>query len=295
MAPRGRGNAEPVVQLSATGLSRLGECEVRWLWHPDEDGPQLAKGRALDLGTLVHAGVEARLRKQPWLPALEALAPAGWEPGYQLPDPFPTAIWLMERHERVYPQLPTAISTESEFDLWLPGAPVPTKVRGRNDGLVMLTADDLGEIIMGMESWSWRDDLSAAHFCEPGLYLWETKTMSRWDRLDWLDIDPQIGTYLWAADQQGAVGVKGVVYEAIGTTHWKTPPDEPKGHPESDSFRRLVIPRNDRLVEATLAQYRVAAARAAEIQADPARAVKAAGRNCVRCPAYTSCHGEVLA
>lgn len=283
MAPRGRMPKEPVVQLSATGLSRLGECEVRWMWHPDEDAPQLAKGRALDLGTLLHAGVEARLRRMPWMPALEALAPPGWEPGYLLPDPFPTAIWLMERHEQVYPTMPQAIATESQFELWLPDAPVPTKVRGRNDGLVLL-------------------DAKAAWPNDPGLYLWETKSMGKWDRLDWLDIDPQLGTYLWAADEQGMVGIQGVVYEAILTTHWKTDEGEvyktgpragePKvHHPPADSFRRLVIPRSDALVAETLRQYRVAAARAAEIQADPERAIKSAGRNCVRCPAYSSCHG----
>lgn len=275
MAPRKSGGAvEPVAALSATGLTRLSECEVRFLWRPADDAPELAKGRALDLGTAVHALVEARLRGQDWRAKLLDLAVEAaprWDPSFNLPEPLDTAEWLMNRHEQVYPTMPQAIATEGQFELWLPDAPVPTKVRGRNDGIVLLTE-------------------SEAQGHGAGLYLWETKTMGKWDRLDWLSIDPQLGTYFWAADQQGMVGVRGVVYEAILTTHWKTPPDEPKGHPITDSFRRLILPRNEALVNETLRQYRVAAQRVAEIQADPSRAVKAAGRNCTYCPAYKDCH-----
>lgn len=288
MAPRGRKAVEPEVLLSASGLTRIGECEQRFLWHPEEGAPEFAKGRALDLGTYVHALVEARLRRLPWREQLTVLASEvpGWEPGYQLPEPLPTAEWLMERHEVVYPKLPQVVATENQFELRLDQG-VPTLVRGRMDGIVLLSAAE-----------AWPGD--------PGLYVWETKTMGKWDRLDWLSIDPQLGTYIWAAREMGFVDIKGVVYDAILTQQWKTPDGEvfktgprkgePKAyHPPADSFRRLVIPVSEALVDTTLDLYRRAAARAKEIQDDPSRAVKSQGRNCSYCPAFKDCHPYAVA
>lgn len=306
MAPtRGRKAVEPEVLLSASGLTRIGECEARFLWHPEEGAPEFAKSRALDLGTYLHALVEARMRGLDWREQLTVLASGipGWEPGYQLPEPLPTAEWLIERHEQVYPRLPQVVATENQFDLWLPHD-VPTKVRGRMDGIVLLTHDDLVSIYEGMKDWAWPNQLAAAEaavVAGPGLYVLEVKSMGKFDRLDWLSIDPQLGTYVWAAREMGFVGVKGVLYDAILTTQWKTEEGEVyktgprKGQPKNyhgpeDSFHRLVMPVSEPLVEATLDLYRRAATRAKEIQDNPSRAVKSQGRNCGYCPAFKECH-----
>lgn len=107
--------------------------------------------------------------------------------------------------------------------------------------------------------------------------------MSDWQRLDWLSVDPQLGTYDWATEAMGFVDVQGIVYEAIKTYHWV------KDRPVHESFQRLVLPRNPGLVEKTLDTYRRAAKRAAEVLAAPSEAIPALGRDCVRCPAYGDC------
>jgi hypothetical protein len=303
---RGRRPVEPEVLLSASGLTRLGECEQRWLWHPSDDAPEQAKGRALDLGTDLHALVEARMRKLDWRATLLDLAAEvpGWEPGYNLPEPLPTAEWLIERHEAVYPKLPQVVATENQFELWLPYGGVATKVRGRMDGIVLLTHEDLVAIFEDMKAWAWPSQLAAAEaavVAGPGLYVLEVKSMGKWDRLDWLAIDPQLGTYIWAAREMGFVDIKGVLYDAILTTQWKTEEGEvyktgpragqPKNyHPPTDNFRRLVLPVSEPLVDATIDLYRRAADRAKEIQDNPERAIKSQGRNCGYCPAFKSCH-----
>lgn len=247
-----------VVELSASGLSRLGECETRWLWRPKPGTPELAKSRALDLGTAVHALVEARLRGQSWRDRLTDLASEspGWDPRFELPGPLPDAAWLAERHERMYPELPICLATELPFDLGLTGASVPVKVRGRMDALVQIDGQ---------------------------LWLWETKTMGKFDRLDWLGWDPQIATYLWASEQLG-FEVRGVVYDAILTYRWKGE------RPVADSFKRLMLVPPPAFVRATMDNYLRAGERCAEIQANPGLAIKSAGRNCTYCPALADCH-----
>lgn len=281
------------VQLSPTGLTRFGECEARWLWHPDEDAPESATGRALSLGTAVHELIRARWKGQDWRARAEAFAAEShhWEPVFKLPDIIETAIWLAERHEAVYPKLPMLVASEFEFDL-SPDHDRDLHIRGYQDGLTLVDQAWINQYGPDEED------------IKPGIYIIETKTMGKWDRLDWLNIDPQLGSYEWAARKQG-FEVVGVLYDAILTQVWKTEEGEvyktgarkgqPKNyHPPTDSFKRLWLPINEPLVAATLDQYDQVAKRARYLFEHPDEAVKSAGRNCVYCPAYESCHPHAV-
>lgn len=251
--------------FSPTGLDRFNRCERQFYLYPGRDrtNGDRDKGPALQLGTEVHALVQERYAGRPWrdlLPERARLKVPSWDPEFTLPAAVDHAAWLVERHERVYPKLPRLYSTEEYFELQVPNGPV---VQGYIDGLVRHSGK---------------------------LWVLEIKTMSRWARLDWLQWDRQLGTYLWAARELG-FDVAGVLYDAILTTRWKTPEDSPKGHPAADSFQRLEIPaaRLGGLEAATLQDYRNAMYRLEDIQEHPESARRAAGEQCTWCRVRGAC------
>lgn len=258
--------ASPAARVfSPTGLQRFNRCEKQFVLYPDRDKSLETndKSPALVLGTEVHELLQARFLGQDWralLPERARLLVPAWDDEWDLPERVDTARWLLERHEIVYPTLPRTQGVEQHFEFQVPDGPV---VQGYMDGLVLVDG-----------RW----------------WLLEIKTMGDWKRLDWLQWDRQLGTYLWAADQLG-LDLAGVMYEAILTTRWKTAPDKPKGHPVTDSFQRLMLPRArfDGLVKATLQDYRQAWDRYQYVQGVPTLARRNAGENCKYCRVREAC------
>lgn len=261
--------------LSASGLSRFHECETRFLQYAQESDEDrgLAKGDGLRRGTAAHTLLRPRWRGKDWRESIPEMAldlNPRWSPKWNLPELARQAVRLAERHEERYPTLPRAIATELQFKLRHPKRGLKLEILGYQDALVLVGPDD------------------PEH---EGLWVVETKTMSRWDRLDWLSCDPQIGTYMWAAREQG-FETRGVLFDALLTTEWATE------RPVEDSFRRLWLPHNQALVDATLAEYEKAANRIREIRDNPALAIKSMGTACAgrygqRCPGWDECWGDV--
>lgn len=251
--------------FSDTGLKRFNGCEKKFMLYPDrnKDDETNDKGPALILGTEVHTLLQARFRGEDWralLPERAKLLVPCWDEEWRLPERVDTAKWLLERHEQVYPEIPNVTGVELHFELRIPRGPL---VQGYIDGLVLVDGK---------------------------LWLLEIKTMGDWKRLEWLQWDRQLGTYLWALGQLG-YDVAGVMYEAILTTRWKTPPDAKRGHPVTDSFQRLFLPqaRLQGLVNETIYDYQQANRRFIELEADPSLARRNAGEQCKWCRVRDAC------
>jgi hypothetical protein len=271
--------------LSPSQLSMVTECEMKWAF--DRDRPRdeetghrirtIAPGAGLSLGTAVHTLLAPRWRGEDWralIPEAAVRAIPTWTPEWNLPDVVAKAVRLVERHEAAFPVLPMTVATEWQFKL-----PHPRdrhlEITGYQDGLVLVGSGDEPP-----ESW------------HQGLWIRETKTMGRLDRLQWLPYDPQVATYMWAARAQG-FDIRGVLYDAIYTKEWVSERDP------AESFPRQWLPYNQAAVDGVLIAYERAASRIRSLQygqeprvTGPAhQPVRNAGRACLYCDYVGPCHG----
>lgn len=256
MSPRNTHAESPVpqgaglfVRLSPSQLTTFMACEEQWVRDQarprGEDGHRIQKesaGLGATRGTLIHKLLAVADQGGDWIAASVELATEmfpGWDPDWQLPSLVEDAIRLVSRYQATYPVKHQVIGEEWQFALRHP-ADRQLEITGYQDGLILVSAQDDPE--------------------HAGLWVVERKSMSRWDRLDWLADDPQPATYLWAARAQG-FKVRGLMYDAIYTARWKE-----EREPEA-SFRRLWLEYDQPQVDRTLDAYARVAARIREIRA----------------------------
>lgn len=191
----------------------------------------------------------------------------------------PTAQWLMERYHQHY-------MYDDIQPLHMEALEVPFAVKFR------------GGWIFG-----WMDGL--VRNIETGeLWITEFKTMGSWSRLHQLPVDKQITLYIWAARQMG-LDVKGVMFDAILTEHWKTEQGEvyksgpKKGqekswHPPADSFQRHWIERTPDQIYEFVLELESAIERKFEIYWHVSSAIRNVGQACSYCPVMAQCFGISL-
>lgn len=256
--------------LSYSELSTLSACEKKWsLVYDTPDRERYEATDPMKLGTHMHNLLNTWWGHGP--------DPAEWF------DPMPdinatdaeTAVWLMDRYEEVY----------GNTKLKMLQVTVPFAVKA-----------------FGVWLFGWFDGILEDE--QGDLWIYEAKTMGNWNRLNQLPMDKQISLYIYAARRSG-INVKGVMFDAILTTHWKTEEGEvyksgprkgePKEyHPPQDSFRTEWVERTDDQIEEFKGELWSALARRSDIAQrihDPVRNI---GQACDWCPVMAQCYGITL-
>lgn len=255
----GRGRSSAGLHLSASGYERLGRCEAQWLYARD-DTEELVPGEPLKLGKLMHRFVQEWWQTGVWdVDAALAEHPA-WRPGYELPAEFKRADALMGGYVAQY-------GAERAAGDWRPEA-------------IELEFDV--PLALGVGLHGYLDGLFRRQ--DGTLWVWELKTMSRWNRMDRVPFEVQPQTYLYAARELG-YPVVGVLWDAVSTYEYKDGIGP-------GSFRRLELPYNPALVDWTMENYGRAAKRAKAIVKNPDLAVRSVGDACTWCPARPNCHPQ---
>lgn len=133
------------------------------------------------------------------------------------------------------------------------------------------------------------------------LWVYEAKSMGNWTRLNQLPKDKQVTLYIYAARRSG-YDVKGVMYDALLTTVWKTQEGEvyksgprkgePKDyHPPADSFRQEFVVRTDEEIEQFLFEVDSIVSRRTELFWRWSMPMLNVGQACDRCPVQPQCFG----
>ena len=290
---------------SHTELSKLAQCEMSWKLRY-VDGVKGEPSDPMWLGTLVHRGAAAISLGGDWRQALaEAITEEGADPSLVVLEaldadtPAATARWLLERYERHYADdLADVTVVAQELDL-----------RATIPGTKQVHQAIIDEV------WDVAGDI----------WVVERKTFGRNDRLDYVEVDPQLTNNLWVARANGIDAV-GIVFDGIYTYRWK--PEKPtlgaieeklvacgyqgtkkdlreqaRGvqadesnwveRPDSDSFTRLWLDRQPEHVEAAQTEIRGAISRRNALRrgAHPTRNI---GNNCRYCDQRSACW-EMLA
>ncbi len=190
-----------------------------------------------------------------------------------------TAAWLMDRYDQHYtaeaaPLIMKAINIP--FAVPLPGG---SYLFGWFDGLVY-------------------------NYETKEYWIVEFKTMGSWSRMHQLPVDKQITLYIWAANQMG-LNVKGVMFDALLTTHWKTEEGEvyksgprkgePKDyHPPADSFRREWVTRTDEEIQECLDEVKSACHVRTRLSFKLRAPIRNVGQHCGYCDYMPECYGISL-
>lgn len=189
----------PANITSYSEMSMLASCEQKWSLRYREH----LKGddsQALQLGRLVDIGVSALLKGEDWYGLLQrTVAEEGADWSYvvlqDIEGPASTADWLIRRYRDYYGLPPQVVATQLDLTAKIPG-----------------TAQIHRAIID--ELWS----------VDGELWVVERKTYGRNDRLQLVDVDPQLTLNLWVARENG-YDCKGIVFDGIYTYRWK--PEKP--------------------------------------------------------------------
>lgn len=186
-----------------------------------------------------------------------------------------TAAWLMDRYDEHY---------------MAEGAPL------------MMLATNVPFAVKYFGTWmfGWFDGIVKNH--ETGeLWVAEFKSMGNWTKLNQLPKDKQVSLYIYAARCSG-YKVKGVMFDALNTTHWKTEEGEiyksgpkkgqPKDfHPAADSFRREWVERDDEEMIEFLCEVESFIARRRELYWYDSVPIRNVGQACDWCPVQATCFG----
>lgn len=297
--------------VSYTELSTLAKCEKMWTLRyrdkvdePTERPIYFRKGSMLH--ELCHAwwiGGDAQTRaEQRELGVPEDFNHAALQDDVQ---------WLYERYTKRYGELRAAGAlrvVETELKVV---NPIP------HSGVAAVTYVD--QLV-------WVKGLKVGHRELNGLYAVERKSMADWQRLDTLDVDPQVGIVLWQLRQAGWP-VQGVIYDAMRTYRWK--PEQPTQaaliewrasedavfaswtkkrqtewakleqphrtveRPLEDSFQLLVTDRTGAQVNVIVDDMKAAVRRRALLGAGevPMRNI---GQTCKSCSYRNECHADLI-
>lgn len=247
--------------LSPSAIEKLSGCEAKWMHRRNSEiaAAQESPGRPLVLGSAVGEGLEeyhnggrrgvgllyARLAVHDM-----AAREAGWSEKWNLPDPYPTALWMLDRYDQWYHRLGAERyqmrNTEVPFEHSIaPGV----WIQGYLDGV----AEYRG-----------------------GLWVVEYKTSGKMDRFAGLEYELQPWVYI-AGMRKIGVPIEGVLYEYGYTVEYKT------DQPVEKTWHRKEVPFDAGL----LAHYEEIARKAGERalalasgELEPARHVSAGCRWC---------------
>lgn len=197
-------------------------------------------------------------------------APLGWDKSED-----ETAVWLMQRYNDHYMAEAAPLqmlATNVPFAVWYNG----TWLFGWFDGIVK--NHETGD-----------------------LWVAEFKSMGNWSKLHQLPQDKQVSLYIYAARRSG-YDVKGVMFDALLTTVWKTVEGEvyksgprkgePKDfHPPADSFRREWVVRTPAQIQEFLDELDTMLIRRIEIRMHTDAPVRNVGQACDWCPVMGICYG----
>lgn len=175
---------------SFTELSTLAQCEQRW-WYRFPAGGDSEPSMQMLKGTIIHEGAAAFWSCPDSDVVYKAMVAAGL---HDLePQDRSDTEWLMWRYCDFYAPMVDrvrVIEHEMELKAKLPGTNIT--VWGHLDGVYEIDGK---------------------------LFVVERKTYGRRDRLDLLDIDPQITLYDWLAKANG-ISVYGILFDGIYTRRW---------------------------------------------------------------------------
>lgn len=193
--------------MSYTELSTLAKCEMMWalryrdkVEQPDEPRPiYFRKGTMLH--ELIHAwwiGGDAQVRAE--------AAQLGESEDFDHAALQDDVQWLYDRYTTHYGELRArgairVVETELKVINPLPHTDV--------------------SVVTYVDQLVWVKDMGTH---PDGLYVVERKSMADWQRLDTIDVDPQVGIAMWQLANAGWP-VKGVLYDAMRTYRWK--PEKP--------------------------------------------------------------------
>lgn len=298
----------PANLTSHTELTALSQCEMKWhlryrehLKGDDSD--------ALILGRLIDRAAAAFWRGDDWVAALiEAVAdddvdtdkvdPTLWDAVVDMEVPA-KAFWLMQRYERTYTddrKRITVVGQQLDLRAKIPGT----------QQVHQAIIDDI-----------WQDDLGR-------LWMVERKTYGRNDRIEMVEVDPQLTNNLWVARANGYDCV-GIVWDGIYTYRWKT--EKPTltqleaeivagdwaggtkqelrvlakqlqerhpgiDRPDEDSFSLLWLDRTDEHVRAAQADIRAGIARRNALRRG-AKPVRNLGPLCKGCGQKPECYARL--
>ncbi len=175
-------------RASYSELSLLAHCEKAWTYRYLDMVPRGEGTEAMRRGTFIHDVVGMW-----WDDPTTCMARLVNSYDGELPE---DGEWVALRYEQRYEDVRSAglvrvIGNELKLVVRLPGTAVD----------ILLYVDQL---VLDQQGQMW---------------LVERKTMKDWRRLDSIDVDQQVSTYVWAWRQAG-IPVVGVIYDAIKTYRW---------------------------------------------------------------------------
>lgn len=281
-------------RTSFSELSTLAECERKWAFRY-RDGLSSPATKPMVKGTIVHEALAAWWSGADWAEAFwESVGAQEVSPAEETID---DSLWLVSRYVRWYAAdrpLWKVVANELELKAKLP----------RVGNVVLGYIDQIMEDVETGELW-----------------LVERKTMSDWQRLSYLSVDPQLTLYAWLVRENGW-DVRGILFDAIRTYRWA--PTKPTQrdlietsninfltkkaatewarlqveiHPGverdlADSFQWLTQDRTDDHIRAALEEAIGAVRRRLAIRRG-ARPLRNLGRNCNNCFFKTECYSEL--
>lgn len=192
-----------VTSMHFSEMATLASCERKWAYRYALGSDEEA-GHAAHLGTLLHVGTAS------WLNGDGVELPARWdapshtngaEPGdremYLLADFAPEVVakarWLLNRYQAHYGSVPPSHWNVISTEQWLT-AETPW-------GTLAGTADAIVEI-------------------DGELWLIEHKSYGAKGRLDWVQIDPQLGVYDLLVEANYGKPAFGILFDGIYTYRW---------------------------------------------------------------------------
>lgn len=228
-------------------MATLASCERKWAYRYAL-GSEEEAGHAAHLGTLLHVGTAS------WLNGDGVELPARWdapshtngaEPGdmvtYSLADFAPEVVakarWLLNRYQAHYGSVPPSHWNVISTEQWLT-AETPW-------GTLAGTADAIVEI-------------------DGELWLIEHKSYGAKGRLDWVQVDPQLGVYDLLVEANYGKSAFGILFDGIYTYQWK-----PKQRTLKDIVADLGTPLDGGTKADVLATARLIQASEPGIERDP--------------------------
>jgi hypothetical protein len=305
---------------SHTELSELTSCERRW-WYKYVKGIRGEASDPMILGSTMGVLCDAFWRHEDWRQELAGIVA---EAGGGIPDlidldqvteePYATAYWLMQRYERHYANMLDSVEVVyTELDC-------RAKIPGTNQ-VHQAIIDNIFAMKTGMKIGK-----KKLHF------MVERKTYGRMEKLDFVDVDPQLTNNLWVAQEVLGIKIDGIIFDGIYTYRWKaekptqktlieeaicaadtTQPDafdtwakkrqlewaraEVERHPgverpDSESFEMLFLDRTPAHIEAAQEELKGQLRRRAQLRRG-VRPNRNIGPFCKNCPAKSECFSDL--
>lgn len=276
---------------SYSELNTLAECERKWWYrylHREERTQTVQQFRGSALHDLIGAWRQGDER-----PAVDRLNAAVASGQVITVEEMLQIEWLFDRYKRYYGgHRPRIVATEFRVENKLPGT----------DLSVLTYVDEIEQT-------------------ETGLWAVERKSMKDWQRMNLLDVDPQVTITVWNLRQDFPT-LKGVLYDAIRTYRFvdsqptlgdlkslhakrngetvKTYTDRMKRvqhdarteAPLEDSFRRQLLTRTEQEIEGALNEIYAGVTRVEDLKAGR-RPIRNLGRHCDWCDHKLQCWADL--